>query len=264
MQPKKLQFVDNEAVKEYECGICLGVFKDPCFACKDHVFCRTCITQWEIKAQLTRIAFTCPLCRKPAEVKQNNCIDLKKEMEALLVKCPNHEITLDKAFYLKDNMPRLKDTILKSWSNDCDESINDRQHVARSQSRSRSRSRDRNNVAEEKQSQDIRPTYNKRNLPANDVIASHLCSWIGTWSELNQHIKECAFAVIKCRHSAGAIYSHLILKKDKEKHDRTCCFYPVECRFCNKKIQRNLHTMHIELECEAYKAETEQVALQDE
>ena len=84
--------------------------------------------------------FRCPSCRTqctPAQMKRNKFID--RRIRELLVKCPNFEITKEKALYLKADSQKSKvrqGRLERRGTSRIDDASRDR-------SRSRSRSRDR-------------------------------------------------------------------------------------------------------------------------
>eukprot|EP01083_Nonionella_stella_P089601 250050_1 len=101
-------FVDTEASKKFQCSVCYEIFKNPVqIGCDDHIFCEDCITSTITHSFLTMsggsgTAVRCPICRASCEASSIRRVKfVERQINDLLVKCPNHAITDEKAKYLK-------------------------------------------------------------------------------------------------------------------------------------------------------------------
>lgn len=110
-------FVDPVAASQYRCGICLETIKDAVSLCDDHIFCFKCAEGLHLNNSylVTRMTGTmhvvqCPICRKEASVLMTKPLKfIDRQIRQLTVKCPNHEITTQRALSLQWNDHRTGD-----------------------------------------------------------------------------------------------------------------------------------------------------------
>eukprot|EP01083_Nonionella_stella_P081112 223272_1 len=97
-------FLDPEAAKTFECCVCFDLFKDPVIiGCNDHIFCKECITK---VVSPDNDLVRCPICRASSKASSIRAVKfIERQIKALLVKCPNHQITLEKSEYLNQCRP---------------------------------------------------------------------------------------------------------------------------------------------------------------
>ena len=70
------------------------------------------------------------------------------------------------------------------------------------------------------------------------------CDWIGPKLDLNRHIQQCPYHVIKCVYCKD-----LLLRKDKNNHNIICFRYPEQCKQCHIQIPRCFVLRHMIQEC---------------
>eukprot|EP00483_Globobulimina_turgida_P010233 UN10252 len=97
---EKPEFVEPKTAKEFECGICLDTFHQPVqIGCKEgHVFCKKCLTKLR-KETPNKSTIRCPMCRQKCKVTKSftRVPFIDRQIKNLMVKCPNHRITQQKA-----------------------------------------------------------------------------------------------------------------------------------------------------------------------
>eukprot|EP01084_Bolivina_argentea_P211544 359844_1 len=216
-------FVNETAAKAYECGICLEMLKNPVAICDDHLFCQECVVQL---IQREGDHFKCPNCRKICnvhQVKRTTFID--RLLGELVVKCPNFEITRQKALYLQ-SIPKLRRK--SNYNKNPSERL-----------RSRSRSRDRKTKSEN--------AVNVNNKVNSNESCAGLCNWTGQWSNLQKHINECKLHAIKCE------YCHILMMRQATvNHNSICADYPIPCQMCNLSISRTKMNGHLIRYCQSW------------
>lgn len=80
------------------------------------------------------------------------------------------------------------------------------------------------------------------NTPSSDAK----CPWEGEWEELQQHERECPYALIPCLYNCGKE----IMRRDMGQHTKVDCPNKlVPCNFCKKNVNLNLLKEH-EYNCE--------------
>lgn len=98
-------FLNPEAADHYQCAICRQTIVNAVSLCPNHFFCYECAYQlqqrnsYEIDTESGfEPAVRCPMCRREIP-----CVNIQRmemidhEIQALMVKCPNYEITVQRA-----------------------------------------------------------------------------------------------------------------------------------------------------------------------
>ena len=142
----KVTWIAPLVAEEFECGICLNTIHNAVAICESHIFCELCVASLiqHNRSDITNIV-TCPTCRQPvarSSIKRMAFID--RQIGNLMVKCPNHEITPQKALYLQQyaESNHNQDDSDRNHNHNSNHNQN-RETRDRSISRSRSRSRSR-------------------------------------------------------------------------------------------------------------------------
>ena len=148
----RVEFVNPKEAADYQCGVCLNTIRDATALCQHHIFCYNCIQLLIQHSPNVINHVSCPTCRK-----QVNIVNIKRvkfidrQIGNLQTKCPNHQITTQKALYAQ----YLPDTQQSPPNNDYNRTpddgnhnkkrntVNKRRDSRNSRSRSRSRSRER-------------------------------------------------------------------------------------------------------------------------
>eukprot|EP01083_Nonionella_stella_P221039 790182_1 len=242
---QSLVFVNPGAAKTFECAICYQILKKPVqMGCNDHVFCKGCIKK--VVSPETQ-SIRCPICRVSCKTKSIRRVKfVERQINNLLVKCPNHVITTQKAQYLRNEKGLdLEDNEDEEEENDQDagdgssqsESDEDVDLFLRNGDghicgQKRKRTHD---DAENK-------TIKKRKL--NDEFED-ICDWIGPLSDSASHTKQCELQLVPCR-----FCSELMLRRELAGHCEHCGHYPMKCIACGETgILRHSMDLHIENDC---------------
>eukprot|EP01083_Nonionella_stella_P082856 228857_1 len=203
---QSLVFVNPEAAKTFECAICYQILKRPVqMGCSDHIFCTACIKETiSPESDLIR----CPICRASCKTESIRRVKfVERQINNLLVKCPNHVITTQKARYLTNKKGFEQDENQEAGDgssqseNDEDVDLFLRDDVC---GQKRKRTHD---DAENK-------TIKKRKL--NDAF-DELCDWIGPLSDVSSHRKRCALQLKTCIYCFG-----LMLRRELTHHVEHC------------------------------------------
>eukprot|EP01083_Nonionella_stella_P112556 331280_1 len=233
-------FVDPGAAKEFECGICLEIFVEPVqIGCDEgHIFCQSCVVGLFTS---NRSRTKCPMCRgrcRPSQALQRIPF-IERQINNLMVQCPNHRITKQKASYLqKQSKARNQQHLEEPPNNNANHNsktprrskrLKDKAQTVSGQKR---RSRD----TEEEASRD----HKRRKL--ND---EELCAWSGTLADLKIHEKKCPLQLISCTYC-----KHKLLRRDVATHVPKCVCVPIQCQHCKlKNILRMELAEHIRNVC---------------
>eukprot|EP00483_Globobulimina_turgida_P004070 UN04078 len=228
-------FIDPKVAAEFKCGICLYTIKNTVQVCDNHHFCEDCIDQL-IRRQNTNV-IECPSCRTQCAIlliRKNKFID--RLIGSLLTRCPNHQITQQKALFLQQSEIRRVeidqhlDIDQLSNTNNNNHNHNKKREKSTSRSRSRSRSRERNgNNAENK---------NCETDTTNAVDEDHeqsqitLCEWTGPFSELQEHIDICPEHTIQCEDCF-----RLMIRNESAMHPFFCPNAMINCSECGQRIR---------------------------
>eukprot|EP01083_Nonionella_stella_P082855 228855_1 len=243
---QSLVFVNPEAAKTFECAICYEILKKPVqIGCSDHVFCKGCIKK--VVSPETQ-SIRCPICRVSCKTKSIRRVKfVERQINNLLVKCPNHVITTQKAQYLRNEKGLdLEDNEDEEEENDQDASDGSSQsesdedvdlflrngdgHIC-----GQKRKRTHDDDAENK-------TIKKRKL--NDAF-DELCDWIGPLSDVSSHRKRCALQLKTCIYCFG-----LMLRRELTHHVEHCECFPMKCIACGHiGIIRHRMERHIQQDC---------------
>lgn len=114
-------FMDEDAARQYDCGICLNKLENPVYiGCGSHFFCNECILT--LLSHSASNQFPCPTCRSSCDRSQVNRIHaIDRQMQQLQVRCPNWQINASKQSWLGTQWTMLNqkqrkgmlDTLLK-------------------------------------------------------------------------------------------------------------------------------------------------------
>eukprot|EP01084_Bolivina_argentea_P114812 204327_1 len=101
--------VNPEAAKQFECTICLKIFRNPAqIGCEEgHVYCRSCISQLRQPGTHT---IRCPLCRGECDVSKIAPVPfVARQINNLQCKCKNHKISKERKKYFsqKDKLTEI-------------------------------------------------------------------------------------------------------------------------------------------------------------
>eukprot|EP01083_Nonionella_stella_P082854 228853_1 len=225
---QSLVFVNPEAAKTFECAICYEILKKPVqIGCSDHVFCKGCIKK--VVSPETQ-SIRCPICRVSCKTKSIRRVKfVERQINNLLVKCPNHVITTRKAQYLNGlkNGDDEEESAHKDDPENAEEDVD--QHVC---GHKRKREHD--------DTENI--TNKKRKL--NDEF-EELCDWIGPLSDVSSHRKRCALQLKTCIYCFG-----LMLRRELTHHVEHCECFPMKCIACGHiGIIRHRMERHIQQDC---------------
>eukprot|EP01084_Bolivina_argentea_P198882 340422_1 len=215
-------FIDPVRAKDYECAVCLSIYKDPVqIGCQDHIFCKECIDQL---ISMNGHSFSCPLCKAKCTSDDVSRVKfIARQIGCLKVKCPN--ATTNQQFIKTQNTnenalrrsARLKHKIDTQIGQKRKRSFNNQDS-------------DTDNISQ-----------NKR----RKLIENESCEWQGEYSDLNKHIKKCPLQLISCEYCSNSI-----LRRELEEHHNKCLKFPLTCVQCNRKqIERHLMTLHISTFC---------------
>ena len=142
-------FVDLQAALSNQCGFCLNTLENAVAVCQDHVFCEHCVDSLmqHTQSHLTNIV-TCPTCRASVNVSNIKRVKfIDRQIANLTTKCPNSQITPQKAIYLSQlHQQRLSPSPPTSNHNNNHNKNKRRRKQIESESRSRSRSRSRDRL----------------------------------------------------------------------------------------------------------------------
>eukprot|EP01084_Bolivina_argentea_P261830 442627_1 len=212
-------FVDPSRAKQFECAICMDIYVEPVqIGCQEHIFCKQCIDQLIV---VNGRSFNCPLC-------QTKCIAdtvtrvkfIDRQIRDLKVKCPNK--TKNKQF-LATQIDQDKSRKNTNLSETTDTKIGQK----------------RQRLFDNKHENNM--NHNKR----TKLSVHELCEWIGSYSDLKNHIKICPLERMTCEYC----YS-LMLQRELEKHHTICLLFPMKCAQCRKAgIYRKDMTLHIAEAC---------------
>ena len=89
-----LVFVHTAIAEQYKCAVCLSVMANPSeIGCKfQHIFCTPCIATHFLHSS------SCPQCRdKCSESEMKRMPFVERQINRLVVKCPNHKVSSDVA-----------------------------------------------------------------------------------------------------------------------------------------------------------------------
>ena len=144
----KVTWIAPLVAETFECGICLSTIKNAVAICESHIFCEQCVAllMYHNGSDITNIVI-CPTCRKPvARSTIKRMVFIDRQIGNLMVKCPNHEITPQKALYLQQCAESNHNQDDSDWNRNHNSNRNQNRESrdgSISRSRSRSRSRDR-------------------------------------------------------------------------------------------------------------------------
>eukprot|EP01083_Nonionella_stella_P221041 790184_1 len=232
---QSLVFVNAEIAKTFECAICYQILKRPVqMGCSDHIFCTACIKETiSPESDLIR----CPICRASCKTESIRRVKfVERQINNLLVKCPNHVITTQKARYLTNKKGFEQDENQEAGDgssqseNDEDVDLFLRDDVC---GQKRKRTHD---DAENK-------TIKKRKL--NDEFED-ICDWIGPLSDLTtSHNQQCPLQLVTCH-----FCTEPMLRTELVRHHQDCGHFPLECSACGQAgILRHFMDLHIENLC---------------
>eukprot|EP00483_Globobulimina_turgida_P005920 UN05930 len=88
-------FIDPDAAKEFDCGICLQIVTDPVdIGCiNGHIYCNICIARLILERNSNN-QFMCPSCRCICNSESIRKMPfIQRQIKRLKIKCPNCEIT---------------------------------------------------------------------------------------------------------------------------------------------------------------------------
>jgi len=248
-------FVDPKAAEEFQCCICIELFKSAVQigAC-GHVFCFACISRY----QSGRDIFPCPSCRQSCDSSSMGRVPfIDRQVNNLKVRCPNSQVTPERAEYLKRKQANSKKT---STQNTDSHSHGDRKEVEHDGDGDG----DGNGGGEDGEEDEDEHTEvvpidpgvdeakpcgpmrieRKRKL---SVLGDHgvvntdrkryktsggdvaLCEWVGALMDLDGHIASCPFQLISCTFCRQSM-----LQWELADHHQFCDKYPVECGSCKQ------------------------------
>eukprot|EP01084_Bolivina_argentea_P137661 242440_1 len=234
-------FVDTDAASNFECIICLDLFKEPVqIGCNDHIFCRRCITGM---IQSPMNTFKCPMCRvrcKASSIRRVQFID--RQINQLLVQCPNHTISTKKAQYLatkstKNILPPIRRRSARLQKKTQEEEGDDDIVILNSNTN--------NKLCGKKRKRSFDETNTNNSNKKHKQNDHELCDWIGALSSLKTHTKTCPLHLISCE-----FCSNPMLQRDLKQHKATCDAVPIQCVHCKETgIVRRDMSSHIKNTC---------------
>eukprot|EP01083_Nonionella_stella_P221040 790183_1 len=245
---QSLVFVNPEAVKTFECAICYEILKKPVqIGCSDHIFCKECIKK-AISPETQSIR--CPICRFSCKAKSIRRVKfVERQINNLLVKCPNHVITIQKAQYLKDKKGLKEDQNNKEGDPDTGDVSSQRQSANDDQNNEdvdlfiRDDHDDHVSGQKRKRPHDGAQNITNKKRKVNDGFED-LCDWIGPLSDLTSHSEQCSLQLDPC-----GFCSDLMLRRELTRHHQDCGHYPMKCGACGEAdILRHSMDSHIEQE----------------
>eukprot|EP01083_Nonionella_stella_P298468 1013063_1 len=244
-------FLDPEAAKSYQCSVCYDLFKDPVqIGCNDHIFCKECITK--VVSPDTGL-LRCPICRVSSNANSIRSVKfIQRQINALLVKCPNHQITLEKSEYLnqcrptkeKVNIPihkkrKLNNQELCDWTGPLSDITSHQQHCPLEL------------ISCDHCEQDMlqRELEQHNQICTLFPIACADCEEDGILrSSMESHVQnECPMAMVSCPQKCGM----QLQRKNEESHIADDCTQTmVDCQFhvygCADRFKREDETKHNE------------------
>eukprot|EP01083_Nonionella_stella_P298465 1013054_1 len=228
-------FLDPEAAKSYQCSVCYDLFKDPVqIGCNDHIFCKKCISKLVSPGtDLVR----CPICRVSSKASSIRGVKfIERQINALLVKCPNHQMTSEKSKYLnqcrstkeKENIPLKAD----------DDGNQDIDLCEKADGKLSGQKRKRVDAIDD----DATSTHNHKKRKLNN---QELCDWTGPLSDITSHQQHCPLELISCDHCEQDM-----LQRELEQHNQICTLFPIACADCEEDgILRSSMESHVQNEC---------------
>eukprot|EP01084_Bolivina_argentea_P030715 56866_1 len=212
-------FVEPQFAKQWECGICSNIMKEPRqFNCDaGDLFCKDCIIKlpesWTVSEGKCR---QCPKCKKNCTI-QNEYIKIpyiERQINALKVLCPNSK-----------NTSYISNTNNDSGPNEQFSTISDD-------------TKKRKIIVIDDDTND-----NKRRKLNNEK----LCDWSGIYSDLSQHIIMCPYQSIKCPFDCG----NEMLRENVKNHENICPNIRITCpnNGCVISLKRHLMNKHIKEHC---------------
>eukprot|EP01083_Nonionella_stella_P187543 689342_1 len=228
-------FLDPAAAKTFECSVCYDLFKEPVIiGCNDHIFCKECITKLVSPGtDLVR----CPICRASSKASSIRSVKfVERQMNALLVKCPNHQMTSEKSKYLnqcrstkeKENIPLKAD----------DDGNQDIDLCEKADGKLSGQKRKRVDAIDD----DATSTHNHKKRKLNN---QELCDWTGPLSDITSHQQHCPLELISCDHCEQDM-----LQRELEQHNQICTQFPIACADCEDDgILRSFMESHVQNAC---------------
>ena len=146
--PKKIDlshavtFIDPDKATEYLCGVCYKTIRDATAICAYHIYCNDCVMQL-FETRMTEGNYvTCPGCNAMVDINYTKRIQfIDREIGNLQTRCPNFQITPQKAIYLQHLQEKQSPT--KKDDNHNRKKKRKRKNKNNSETRTRSRSRSR-------------------------------------------------------------------------------------------------------------------------
>eukprot|EP01083_Nonionella_stella_P131844 400807_1 len=200
-------FVDADAAKNFECVICFDMFKEPVqIGCNDHIFCRRCITSM-IHPESNTIK--CPLCRVRCKASSIRGVKfVQRQMNQLLVKCPNHVISPKKAEYLTAKCKS------KTKENSTDTAVTVPRRSARLQKKKQAENTN-NTICghgkKRKRSDDTCTNTNSNKKQKRSFDPRDTCDWTGDFQSFKSH--DCPLELISCHFCSTSM-----LRRDLKQH----------------------------------------------
>eukprot|EP01083_Nonionella_stella_P298466 1013056_1 len=222
-------FLDPEAAKSYQCSVCYDLFKDPVqIGCNDHIFCKECITK--VVSPDTGL-LRCPICRVSSNANSIRSVKfIQRQINALLVKCPNHQISSEKSQYLNQYRSTQQKENIALNADDVDQDIDlcdNEEGTLSGQKRKRMDDLDDG-------------THKKRKLNNQE-----LCDWTGPLSDITSHQQHCPLELISCDHCEQDM-----LQRELEQHNQICTLFPIACADCEDDgILRSFMESHVQNAC---------------
>lgn len=207
-----------------------------------------------------------------------------RQIRDLKVKCPNHQITKEKSEYLQNQNegqkegegetdqneiqnPKIDDNTNSNNPSNTNSNrnthkipsnMNTKQILTINPLRIKRRNRwfrNKNKIRKRKlmeisgeNSMDSKSRTKRRKLEDKNENKSYneeLCGWIGAYSELEGHIKQCPLHLVQCEYC-----NQDLLQKEMDLHSKICQLWEIECPQCiTKCIPRYMLKKHIADEC---------------
>eukprot|EP01083_Nonionella_stella_P124299 375269_1 len=219
--------------------------------CNDHIFCKECITKLVSPGtDLVR----CPICRASSKASSIRAVKfIERQIKALLVKCPNHQITLEKSEYLnqcrptkeKVNIPihkkrKLNNQELCDWTGPLSDITSHQQHCPLQLISCDHCEQDMLQREVEQHNEICTHNHKKRKLNNQE-----LCDWTGPLSDITSHQQHCPLQLISCDHCEQDM-----LQRELEQHNQICTQFPIVCADCAEDgILRSSMESHVQNKC---------------
>ena len=252
------------------------------FKCKDkHVFCEECIKKIQPNAGMKKCPLC--RGERPYRSYYQSVPCFGRLIKNLKVKCPNHIITKEKAEFLQQRLQSHKNdksvppneqkehslqnaniSINKSCS---DNNWNSHDHIESNKLPSKHirtqqfstktslktkhgnrwfRNKNKNRKRKLTNMSDWKSKSKRRKLDDNMATNDNeeLCEWVGAYSDLKGHIKQCPLHLVKCKYC-----NQDLLQQEMDTHSKWCRLWKIDCEQCTESIPRYLLTKHISDDC---------------